>query len=89
MAPEENPMKEDGDGHIGRNRHVGRHRGGFQRRRNGDVHGFDGYGHSRRLDGEHDVAVMDDMMVNMTGAYTGSTTCRGPFDHGRMTMRRQ
>ena len=32
---------------------------------------------------------MDDMMVTMTGAYTGSTTCSGPFDHGQMTMRRQ
>jgi len=29
---------------------------------------------------------MDDMMVKMTGAYTGSTTCAGPFDHGQMTM---
>ena len=29
---------------------------------------------------------MDDMMVEMTGAYTGSTTCTGPFDHGQMTM---
>ena len=32
---------------------------------------------------------MDDMMVRMTGAYTGSTTCNGPFDHGQMTLTRQ
>ena len=32
---------------------------------------------------------MDDMMVKMTGTYTGSTTCTGPFDHGQMTMSRQ
>jgi len=32
---------------------------------------------------------MDDMMVKMTGSYTGSTTCTGPFDHGQMTMIRQ
>jgi hypothetical protein len=32
---------------------------------------------------------MDDMMVKMTGAYTGSTTCAGSFDHGQMTMTRQ
>jgi len=29
---------------------------------------------------------MDDMMVQMHGSYTGSTTCSGPFDHGQMTM---
>jgi hypothetical protein len=29
---------------------------------------------------------MDDMMVKMTGSYTGSTTCAGAFDHGQMTM---
>jgi hypothetical protein len=29
------------------------------------------------------------MMVKMTGAYTGSTTCAGSFDHGQMTMTRQ
>jgi hypothetical protein len=32
---------------------------------------------------------MDDMMVKMTGSYTGSTSCTGPFDHGQMTMNRQ
>jgi len=32
---------------------------------------------------------MDDMMAKMTGAYTGSTTCRGPFDHGQMAMSKQ
>ena len=32
---------------------------------------------------------MDDMMVKMIGAYNGSTTCTGPFDHGQMTMSRQ
>ena len=32
---------------------------------------------------------MDDMMVKMTGTYTGSTTCTGPFDHGQMTMSRR
>jgi hypothetical protein len=29
---------------------------------------------------------MDDMMVQMHGSYTGSTTCSGPFDHGQLTM---
>jgi len=32
---------------------------------------------------------MDDMMVKMTGTYTGSTTCTGPFDHGQMAMSRK
>jgi hypothetical protein len=32
---------------------------------------------------------MDDMMVQMHGSYTGSTTCSGPFDHGQMTMTRK
>jgi hypothetical protein len=32
---------------------------------------------------------MDDKMVKLTGTYTGSTTCTGPFDHGQMTMSRQ
>jgi hypothetical protein len=29
---------------------------------------------------------MDDLMVQMHGAYTGSTTCNGPFNNGQMTM---
>jgi len=29
---------------------------------------------------------MDDMMANMTGQYTGSTTCFGVFNNGQMTM---
>ena len=29
---------------------------------------------------------MDDMMVKMTGSYTGSATCSGPFSNGQMTM---
>jgi hypothetical protein len=32
---------------------------------------------------------MDDMMVKMTGSYTGSTTCAGRFDHGQLTMSRR
>jgi hypothetical protein len=32
---------------------------------------------------------MDDMMVQMRGTYSGSTTCSGPFDHGQMTMTRR
>jgi hypothetical protein len=32
---------------------------------------------------------LDDMIVKMTGSYTGSTTCTGAFDHGQMTMSRQ
>jgi hypothetical protein len=32
---------------------------------------------------------MDDMLVKMTGSYTGSTTCYGPFNNGQMTMTRQ
>ena len=32
---------------------------------------------------------MDDMLARMTGAYTGTTTCSGPFDHGQMTLIRQ
>jgi hypothetical protein len=31
---------------------------------------------------------MDDMMITMTRACTGSTTCSGPFDHGQMTVQR-
>ena len=31
---------------------------------------------------------LDDMRVQMHAVYTGSTTCRGPFDHGQMTMQR-
>jgi len=29
---------------------------------------------------------MDDMLTQMNGAYAGSTTCNGPFDHGQMTL---
>jgi hypothetical protein len=32
---------------------------------------------------------MDDRHVEMHGTYSGSTTCRGPFDHGQMTMTRK
>jgi hypothetical protein len=29
---------------------------------------------------------MDDMMAKMTGSYSGSATCSGPFSNGQMTM---
>lgn len=43
-------------------------------------------GCSGQLSGTFD---MDDMMVKMTGVYTGSATCSGPFNNGQMTMTRQ
>jgi len=32
---------------------------------------------------------MDDLMTQMHGAYSGSNTCAGAFDHGQMSMTRR